>query len=223
MEARRLLGCVNYVDFESGRSAFEVDGHQYHVDVVRTGAVALFRASDIGTALGMSAIRSSVRAFAKHEKVVELHRASDGPRFKAVFLTYAGVRRLLAKSRKPAAAVLAKAFGMLVHDNHYVCVEAAALTFLSQALKGLSMRQQFHVGRYRIDLYFPKHKLALECDEEGSHGLGRVSQDHERQKYIEKQLKCTFLRFCPQQQGFSMAGLLNSVLRGLRLIPNQGP
>ena len=213
MDAKRL--------FESGQSAFEIDGHQHHVDVVRTGEVALFRASDIGTALGMSAIRSSVRAFTKHEKVVELHRSTNGSRVKAAFLTYAGVRRLLAKSRKPAAAVLAKSFGMVVHDNHYVCVEAAALTFLSQALKGLSMRQQFHVGRYRVDLYFPEQKLALECDEEGSHGPGRVSQDRKRQNYIEKQLKCTFLRFCPQQQGFSMAGLLNSVLRELRLIPNQ--
>ena len=31
--------------------------------------------------------------------------------------------------------------------------------------EGISMKQQFSIGSYRIDLYFPEHKLAIECDE----------------------------------------------------------
>ena len=27
------------------------------------------------------------------------------------------------------------------------------------------MKRQFSIGSYRIDLYFPEHKLAIECDE----------------------------------------------------------
>ena len=30
---------------------------------------------------------------------------------------------------------------------------------------GEKMKRQFKIGNYRIDLYFPEHKIAVECDE----------------------------------------------------------
>lgn len=176
----------------------------------------LYRASDIGTLLDMRAVRSVVRNFSDKEKVICKSQTSGGSR-DMLYLTYAGVRRLLARSRKPAAAGLAQAFGMVVHDNHYVTIEAAALKFIMTAFSGLQLRQQYCVGPYRIDLYFPDQRLAVECDEEGAHGPGIVSQDHERQRFLETMLACTFVRFRPQEKGFCVAKLVNTLARGLGL------
>lgn len=197
--------------------AFVMGDKKYEINVIWRDEQPWFKASEIGDILDMPTIRSSTRHFGSDEKGGNVTATAGGPQSQS-FLTFKGVRRLLCKSRKPAAAQLARAFGMVVHENHYVCVEAAAVTFLSKALKGLYMRQQYAVGRYRIDLYFPKHKLALECDEEGAHGPGRVSNDRARQLFIENELDCTFLRFRPEQKGFDVTVLLNRVLRELHFL-----
>lgn len=198
--------------------AFVMDGESYEVDIVWEGPRPFFKANDIGTVLGLANIHATLQSYDMDEKVLRMVRDCRGGLQKTTFLTYNGVRRLLARSRKPAAAYLAKMFGMVVHGNHYVCVEAAAVDFVSSALKGLKMHHQFRVGRYHLDLYFPEHRLAVECDEEGAHGPGRASRDRERQRFIEEELGCTFVRFRPQQKDFSMAILLNRVMQGLSLL-----
>ena len=46
---------------------------------------------------------------------------------------------------------------------------------------------------YEIDLYFPEHKLSVEVDEKGCKGRDK-SKEIERQKAIEKELDCKFIR-----------------------------
>ena len=41
------------------------------------------------------------------------------------------------------------------------------LSHVQEAFKGEEMIEQYHVDGYRIDLYFPEYKLAIECDEFG--------------------------------------------------------
>ena len=55
------------------------------------------------------------------------------------------------------------------------------------------MQTQYNVLRYRIDLYFYKHKLAIEIDELG-HADRNLSNEIERQKVLEKELGCVFIR-----------------------------
>ena len=43
--------------------------------------------------------------------------------------------------------------------------EASTLYTKKKVFKGVSMKQQFSIGFYRIVLYFPEHNLATECDE----------------------------------------------------------
>ena len=52
--------------------------------------------------------------------------------------------------------------------------------------------EQYSVGNYRIDLYIPKYNIAVEIDEKEH----KYKQDYDtiRQKYIEKQINCTFIR-----------------------------
>ena len=60
---------------------------------------------------------------------------------------------------------------------------------------------QHSVLSYRIDLYFPKHKLAIEFDENGHKGRN-IDYEIKRQKTIEKQLDCEFIRFNPDREDY---------------------
>ena len=60
---------------------------------------------------------------------------------------------------------------------------------------------QHNVLGYRIDAYFLKHKLAIEVYEQG-HNDRDIDYDIERQKSIEKELDCKFIRINPAKKGF---------------------
>ena len=56
---------------------------------------------------------------------------------------------------------------------------------------------------YSIDLYFHKHKLEIEADELG-HADRNRSHENERQKALEKELDCVFIRINPDEKNFSI-------------------
>ena len=52
--------------------------------------------------------------------------------------------------------------------------------------------EQYQVDNYRIDLFIPKYNIAIEIDEK-EHKY-KQECDRIRQKYIEKQIHCKFIR-----------------------------
>ena len=88
--------------------------------------------------------------------------------------------------------------------------EQDALRKIMQTFNGEEMIQQFSVGKYRIGLYFPKYKLAIECDE-FHHRDRDIGYEVERQKYIEKLLNCTFLRFNPDAKDFCILEVVDKI------------
>ena len=62
---------------------------------------------------------------------------------------------------------------------------------------------QHHVLSYKIDAYFEKYKLAIEIDELG-HGTRDIEYKLERQKAIEKELTCKFIRINPAKENFDI-------------------
>ena len=58
--------------------------------------------------------------------------------------------------------------------------------------------QHFVLG-YRIDAYFLEHKLAIEVDERG-HNDRYLEYEIERQKALEKELDCKFIRINPARE-----------------------
>ena len=55
---------------------------------------------------------------------------------------------------------------------------------IMQAFNGEEMIHQFSVGKYRIDLYFPRSRLVIECDE-FDHCDRDIGYEVGRQKHIE--------------------------------------
>ena len=77
-------------------------------------------------------------------------------------------------------------------------------SMLSKLVKVFSTEEislQHGVLGCRIDACFPKHKLAIEVDEQGHSGID-ISYEIERQKAIEKELGCEFIRINPAKEGF---------------------
>ena len=69
--------------------------------------------------------------------------------------------------------------------------EQTVLKSIKDAFEGEDMQTQYSVLGYRIDLYFHKHKLAIEVDELG-HADRNLGNEIERQKALEKELACVY-------------------------------
>jgi prophage antirepressor-like protein len=80
------------------------NSNNLHTEIVIKGTVnePLFRASDVGNVLDMSAIRSVIRDFDETEKVVHNTHTLGGSQ-QVTFLTEKGLYKVLFKSRKPIA------------------------------------------------------------------------------------------------------------------------
>ena len=71
------------------------------------------------------------------------------------------------------------------------------------------MKRQFSIGSCRIDLYFPEHKLAIECDKH-DHKDRDINHKIRRQKFID-QLNCKFIRYNPDAKDFTIESVLNKI------------
>ena len=63
---------------------------------------------------------------------------------------------------------------------------------------------------YRTDLYFHKHELAIE-DSELRHADRNLSNETERQKALEKELDCVFIRINRDEKNFNIFMKINKI------------
>jgi len=182
-----------------------------NIGYVLQDGVRLFKASDIGRILGIKKIRSSLAKFPSDEKIL-LKLNTKGGEQSTTMLNENGLKRLLCRSRSMKADFVAEKLGINVHSNRYTPKETEAMIFLQKALLGVETKPQFSCGPYRIDLYLPEYKIAIECDEVGHCG-SRLSMDEKREKFIMNELGCTFLRFRPDDKDFDLAEVVGQCFK----------
>lgn len=73
------------------------------------------------------------------------------------------------------------------------------------------MITQYSILDYRIDLYFPKYKLAIECDEKAH--KNKINEDIKRENEIKEILNCTFIRYEPEEKDFCISNVINSIYK----------
>ena len=98
-----------------------------------------------------------------------------------------GMCELLLGSQQPLAQELAEYMGIKRIGYKYVRKEAGTIYAIQKVFEGVPMNRQFSIGFYKNDLYFPKHKLAIEFDEH-DHKDRDINYEIRRQKFIEDQL-----------------------------------
>ena len=74
---------------------------------------------------------------------------------------------------------------------------------VKDAFEGEDMQTQYTILGYRIDLYFYKYKLAIEVDELG-HNDRNIDYEIQRQKALERELDCAFIRINPDAADFNI-------------------
>ena len=74
------------------------------------------------------------------------------------------------------------------------------------------MNRQFSIGFYENDLYFPEHKLVIEFDEH-DHKDRDINYEIRRQKFIEDQLKCKYIRYNANAKDFTIESVLSKIFQ----------
>ena len=68
---------------------------------------------------------------------------------------------------------------------------------------------------YRIDLCFHGNKLAIEMDKNG-HSNRSIDYKIKRQKSIEQELACKFIRIDPDKEDFDIFRAINEIFRHIK-------
>ena len=84
-----------------------------------------------------------------------------------------------------------------------------------KGLAGHKFRRQYSIGKFVVDFYSPKLKLAIEVDGDSHFIKGAHERDKERQEIIET-FGITFLRFTNKEINENIDGVLNKIME---LIP----
>ena len=71
--------------------------------------------------------------------------------------------------------------------------EQTIINSIKDTFEGENIQTQYSVLGYRIDFYFHEYKLAIEVDELG-HANRNINNEIQRQKALEKELNCVFIR-----------------------------
>ena len=90
--------------------------------------------------------------------------------------------------------------------------EQTVLEAIKKAFEEKNMQTRLHVLGYRIDLTFNDHWHAIE-DDEYEHNDRNIDHEIQRQKVIEKELSCKFIRINPDEQNFDIFKSINKIYR----------
>ena len=98
--------------------------------------------------------------------------------------------------------------------------EQTVINSIKDAFEGEDMQTQYSVLGYRIDFYFHKYKLAIEADELG-HADRNVNNEIERQRALERELNCVFIRIDPDAPNFNIFREINKIHRHINKLTEQ--
>ena len=116
--------------------------------------------------------------------------------------------------RTPESSKLKQNLGFKLHDV-INCKEKTVLESMKDAFEGENIQTQYTVISQRIDLYFHEYKLAIEIDELG-HNDRNIDYDIQRQRAIEKELGCLFIRINPDAEDFYIFKEINKIHRHIK-------
>ena len=89
-------------------------------------------------------------------------------------------------------------------------IENQTIGFIENAYKDiLNVKRQFHIGKYKADLYFIDYKLVIECDE-FNHQDRDIIEEKRREEYI-KSFGNTIIRYDPNEKMFDLSNVLNKI------------
>ena len=95
--------------------------------------------------------------------------------------------------------------------------EQTIINSIKDTFEGENIQTQYSVLGYRIDLYFHEYKLVIEVDEL-RHSNTNINNEIERQKALEKEFNCIFIRINPDEKDFNIFKEINKIHRHIKKI-----
>ena len=93
--------------------------------------------------------------------------------------------------------------------------EKTTLDSIKNAFEGENMQTHHRVLGYETDIYFHDYKLAVGID--GYNDDDRdIGCEIERQKALEKELGCKFIRINPNKESFNVFKAINEIFRHIK-------
>jgi len=186
----------------------------YEVRLVGTPNNPEWIAKDVCNILEVKNPADALADFEEDEKSFVLVNTRGGSQ-RLLALSLKGLKRLICNSRSLKARAIAKALGIEVLATSK---EENSLRIVQAAFKHLEPIPQFFVAGYRIDLYFPAQRVAVECDENG-HTDRDIPYELQRQQTIELALGCKFVRFNPDEPHFNIGDVIDQIMRTFITLP----
>ena len=81
--------------------------------------------------------------------------------------------------------------------------EQTVINLIKDAFKGENIQTQYTVLNYRTDIYFHECKLAIEVDKL-RHNERNIDYEIQRQRALERELDCVFIRIDPDAADFNI-------------------
>ena len=122
--------------------------------------------------------------------------------------------KIIMDCRTDKSCSLKKNLGFKLHDVINT-KEQTIINSIKNTFEGENIQTQYSVLGYRIDLYFHEYKLAIEVDELG-HTNRNINNEIERQKALEKELNCVFIRINPDKKDFHIFKEINKIHRHVK-------
>ena len=177
-----------------------------------------FRGNDVATILGYNNTAQAIRVNVSDDDKMKLgefapHACTDANDRNTMYINESGVRRLVLKSQKPQASQLAKQLG-IKEETRYLRKEIEIVGFIEEVLTQSLIPFEFQkrVANFRIDLYLPNQKLAIEIDE-NNHADRDAHYEETREQRIKQELGCKFLRINPDAKDFKMSYCIGCIMK----------
>ena len=130
----------------------------------------------------------------------ELNESTNQPNRRFIHVDLA--LKIIMNSRTDESCKFKKHLGFTLHDVINT-KEQSVISAIKDAFEGENMQTQYSVLSYRIDLYFHKCKLAIEVNELG-HSDRDINDEIERQRALERELNCVFIKINPDEPDFNI-------------------
>jgi hypothetical protein len=200
----------------------------YHYDVRHEFSEEYFVGYQISALLGYNNTREIIKKnVSKCNQLPfrDLPEESKKPALnpKTILINRDGAIEILLKTRKrisPDVLHILKRFGIDTTNRKCLSKEQQTLSIITNTFKTEKFEDQFKVGRYYLDLYFPEYKIVVECDENG-HADRKPDDERKRMDYVNEKLGLTddnWVRFNPDAKDFDVSKVSGKIYTRINLL-----
>ena len=135
---------------------------------------------------------------------------------RTILITRDGAIEILLKTRKrisPDVLHILKKFNIDTTNRKCLTKEQQTLTSITNVFKTEKFEDQYKIGKYYLDLYFPDYGIVVECDENG-HADRKPENERERMYFVNKKLNINdsfWIRFNPDEHDFDMSRVIGQI------------